>query len=218
MVEFASAIRVSALGYEAPHFFMGLDLALATVGIVVLNKNGVMIANKTLHYPLESSASEHEKLERLLNTTNEVVFMAKTYSVGYVSVEDFAYRMPRYAHQVGEMRGTVKVHLYLDCGIVARSIGPTEARKAVLGYSGKAAERKNIKDTVVEVVRTFEDVEDDHQADAWVVAMAHFLELKNGVEHGAAKNQKPKRKRTRTRKKAGFDPIPQGEFGFDRGR
>jgi len=150
---------------------MGLDLALRNTGIVILSEHGILLRHFTLKFPLtrkrgEPPISDAEKLERLINLTNEIVGLAKSYKVRYVALEGYAHNKCFQAHQIGEIAGNVKVQLWLARKILVDSIPPSTARKHFFGYG------KITKSQVFEILTDRLDMtlDNDHEADSYVVA------------------------------------------------
>jgi Holliday junction resolvasome RuvABC endonuclease subunit len=110
--------------------------------------------------------SEAERVERLINLTNDIVGIAKDYKVRYAGVEGYAHNKRFQAHQIGEIAGNVKVQLWLAKKILVEPIPPQTGRKHFLGYGSVA------KSTVFEILskRLGLTVDNDHESDAYVVA------------------------------------------------
>ena len=150
---------------------MGLDLALRDTGVVILSERGSLLRHYSLQYPLsrkrgEPPISEAERIERLINLTNEVVGLAKTYKVRYVAIEGYAHNKRFQAHQIGEIAGNVKVQLWLARKILAEPIPPLTARKHFFGYG------QIKKDQVFNILteRLCMTLDNTHEADSYVVA------------------------------------------------
>lgn len=150
---------------------MGLDLALRNTGVVILSEHGSLLRHFSLSYPLTSKRgeppiSEAEKLERLINLTNDIVGLAKQYKVRYVALEGYAHNKRFQAHQIGEIAGNVKVQLWLARKILTEPIPPSTARKHFFGYG------KITKVQVFEILteRLGMTLDNDHEADSYVVA------------------------------------------------
>jgi len=194
MAEFARGVRAIALRRRAPGFVLGLDLGRANIGHAILTPQGGALYRATSQRrPLKKTATEAEKIERLLNIAKDVVADVKAFNIALVAIEDYAKAARFGAHQYGEIGGVVKTQLWLATRVVPEVYPPKLARKVVLGYGGNVP-----KSQIFQVVQ--EDlgvnVSNDHEADAWVVAMAHFLEVTGGIEHGRkAKARKKARKR-----------------------
>lgn len=158
---------------------MGLDLALRETGVIILSERGSLLRNFTLSYPLtrkkksDPPISETDRIERLINLTNEIVGIAKEYRVRYAAIEGYAYEKRFQAHQIGEIAGNVKVQLWLARKIVVDVIPPKTGRKHFLGY-GNAG-----KEQVEQVVRDRLGlrVDNDHEADAYVAVRCLFDEV-----------------------------------------
>jgi len=158
---------------------MGLDLALRETGVIVLSERGSLLRRFTLFYPLtrkkksDPPITEADRIERLINLTNEIVGITKKYGIRYVAVEGYAYAKKYQAHQIGEIAGNVKVQLWLARKIVTDTVPPSTARKHFFDYG------KPSKDQVMEVVRDRLGlrVGNDHEADAYVIARYLFDEM-----------------------------------------
>jgi Holliday junction resolvasome RuvABC endonuclease subunit len=155
-----------------PGRVMGLDLALTNTGVVILTEYGSLLRSYTLRYPMtrrrknDPPISEDERIERLINLTNEIVGLAKEYKVRYVALEGSAYSKQYQAHQLGEINGNVKVQLWLACKVVPTVIPPTTARKHVLGFGN--ATKAEIQSVLVDQMRY--NLGGEHEVDAYVVA------------------------------------------------
>ena len=158
---------------------MGLDLALAQTGLVILTEHGSLLRHFTLRYPLsrkkrsDPPITEADRIQRLINLTNEIVGIAKEYKVRYAAVEGFAYAKQFQAHQLGEVAGNLKVQMWLARKILVQVVPPKTARKHFLGYGNPS------KQQVMEVVqdRLGLRVDNDHEADAYVIARYLFDEV-----------------------------------------
>jgi Holliday junction resolvasome RuvABC endonuclease subunit len=170
-------VRANARGYHVDSKVMGIDLAPAHTGVVILTEHGHLLRAITMHHPIKRRNISSEEVdaaetERLLQIANEIVGYAKTFSVGYVGIEAFAFSRRFQAHQLGELSGVVRTQLWLTRRIVARKISITGGRLKVLGYGG-SLKKKQIFDAVIggEVA-----IATEHEADAWVAAFALFLD------------------------------------------
>jgi len=139
--------------------------------VVILTEYGSLLRHHSLEYPLarkrgEPPISEAEKIERLVNLTNEIVGLAKTYKVRYVALEGFAHNKRFQAHQIGEIAGNVKVQLWLARQILVEIVPPATGRKHLFGY-GSAK-----KDQCLEILadRMGLELDNTHESDAYVVA------------------------------------------------
>jgi len=144
--------------------------------------------------PLRKSASQAEQIERLLNIAKDIVSDVQAFKIALVAIEDYAQAARFGAHQYGEVGGVVKTQLWLASRVVADIYPPKLARKMVLGYGGNVP-----KEQIFQAVKEIGiDVATDHEADAWVVAMAHFLETTGGIRYGRkAKVKEDSRKKVR---------------------
>lgn len=142
----------------------------------MLTDVGLPLRVLTIKTQIDENASEAQRIERLLQIANEVVGFVKDFKVHHVGIEDYAYSRGWQAHQIGEVGGVVKTQLWLACGIVARPAGIKSARKHVLGYGGSFGKGKEAKENIVRVVRDGYgvDVDNDHEADSFVVARYTF--------------------------------------------
>jgi len=156
---------------------MGIDLALRKTGVVVYTRDGVphmwtTIVNKLDRPRSAPPITQTEVVQRLIDVSNEIIRIAKTYKVKHVAIENYAHKAKFQAHQMGEMAGVVKVQLALACNIIPDVVPPSTARKHALGYGGSGISKKDIEAAVIEGLLI--PVEDDHQADAAVVAQYYF--------------------------------------------
>jgi len=151
---------------------MGIDLSLQHTGIVILSEYGSLLRTFSLDYVLarkkknDPPISEAQKVERLINLTNDVVKLAKDFKVRHVALEGYAYQKANQAHQIGEIGGNVKVHLWLARNILVVPVPPSTGRKHFFDY-GHAA-KEDIMKVLTEGLGL--DLENDHEADAYVVA------------------------------------------------
>ncbi len=192
----ARGVLASAQGSRLPHRIMGIDLALRNVGLIVFTEEGHVLRRKTISYKMrrkndiDAPLDEADHLGRLLNVANEVVGWAKIFNIKHVGVEGFAFEKKYQAHQIGQMAGVVKVQLWLACRVVTREIEMATARKYLLGHG--RPKKENIELVVKAVIP---DIEDDHQADAYVVARYLYDTLAgNKVDDGTSKKKKKRRK------------------------
>lgn len=150
---------------------MGLDLALRDTGVTILSEHGSLLRHFSLSYPLTSKRgeppiSDAEKIERLINLTNEIVGLAKSYKVRHVALEGYAHNKRFQAHQIGEIAGNVKVQLWLARKILVEVVPPSTGRKHLFGYG------KIKKDQVFEILteRLGMTLDNTHEADSYVSA------------------------------------------------
>jgi Holliday junction resolvasome RuvABC endonuclease subunit len=173
---------------------MGLDLALRNTGVIILSEHGSLLRHFTLEYPLsrkkgEPPISDSDRIERLINLTNEIVGIAKDYSVRYAGVEGYAYAKRYQAHQIGEIAGNVKVQLWLARRILVDTVPPKTARKHFLGYG--SASKKQVEKVLRDGLGLRLDTE--HEVDAYVVARYLFDEVvgreKEKARYGAKEEE-----------------------------
>lgn len=150
---------------------MGLDLALRNTGLVILSNYGQMLRHYTLTYPLtrrkgEPPISDAQRIERLINLTNDIVGVAKDFKVKYVALEGYAHNKKFQAHQIGEIAGNVKVQLWLARKILVDVIPPSTGRKHFFGYG------RPKKDEIMGIITgpLKIGVDNDHEGDAYVSA------------------------------------------------
>lgn len=197
MVEYGRGVRAIALQRRAPGFVLGLDLGRGNVGSAILTAHGgALYRAKTRVRPLRKSASQGERIERLLNVAKDIVADINAFKITLVAIEDYAQAARFGAHQYGEVGGVVKTQLWLSSRVVADVYPPKLVRKMILGYGGNVP-----KERIFQAVKEIGiDVATDHEADAWLVAMAHFLDVTGGVKHGR-KDKAKKRKEGSIKKK-----------------
>ena len=150
---------------------MGLDLALRDTGVTILSERGSLLRNISLQYHLvrkrgDPPISEAEKVERLINLTNDIVGIAKDYKVRYVALEGYAHGKRFQAHQIGEIAGNVKVQLWLARKILPEVVPPLTGRKHFFGYG------KIKKDQVFQILteQLGMMLDNDHETDSYVSA------------------------------------------------
>ena len=149
---------------------MGLDLALRDTGVVILSEFGHLLRSYTLQFHLARERggppiSEAEKIERLINLTNEIVGLAKQYKVRYVALEGYAHNKRFQAHQIGEVAGNVKVQLWLARQILVDVVPIMTGRKHLFGY-GKAKKDDCFDILTDKLGLVFSS---NHETDAYVV-------------------------------------------------
>ena len=169
--------HANARNWRASGPVMGIDLALRYTGIVVYTRDGVphiwtTIINKLDRPKNAPPITQTEVVQRLIDVANEIIRIAKKYKVKHVAIENYAHKAKFQAHQMGEMAGVVKVQLALACNIVPDVVPPSTARKHTLGYGGSGITKADIKAAVSEGLGI--PIEDDHQADAAVIAQYYF--------------------------------------------
>jgi Holliday junction resolvasome RuvABC endonuclease subunit len=150
---------------------MGLDLALRDTGVTILSEFGNLLRHFSLEYPLASKRgeppiSEAERIERLINLTNDIVGYAKAFKIKYVALEGYAYNKRFQAHQLGEIAGNVKVQLWLARKILVEVVPPSTGRKHLFGY-GSAK-----KDDCFKILTDGLDLtlDNTHESDSYVAA------------------------------------------------
>jgi len=150
---------------------MGLDLALRDTGVTILSEQGSLLRHLSLEYPLtrkrgEPPISEAEKIERLINLTNDIIGLVKDFKVRHVALEGYAHSKRFQAHQIGEIAGNVKVQLWLARKILVVPVPPATGRKHFFGYG------KIKKEQVFEILtdRIGLTLDNTHEADSYVSA------------------------------------------------
>lgn len=127
-----------------------------------------VLGRRTKHDP---PVSEVERIMRMLRIANEVLHTVEMFKIRHVGIEGPAHNAKYQSHQLGEVAGVVKSQLWLKFKIAPRIVPPASARKHVLGYGGSIP-----KERIVAAVRDGLGiaVENDHEADATVVARYMF--------------------------------------------
>ena len=190
---------------------------MRNTGLLVLTEAGHVLRSTTLKYPLrrrtkiDAPISEADHVERLLNIANDIVGFARDFNIKHVAIEDFAYDKRVQAHQLGQVAGVVKTQLWLALRLVAQPVGQGEARKFLLGHG--RPKKENIEAVVKAIVPT---IEDDHQADAYVVVrwLFHELTRERDDDDNASKKEAPKkRRRTKQKRKVAVERQRSLELG-----
>lgn len=150
---------------------LGLDLALRKTGVCVFTRYGSLLRSYTLSYPLartkpsDPPITESDRIERLINLTNEIIGFVKDFDVCAIGIEGFAYGKTYQSHQIGEIAGVVKTQCWLAKGIVPQVIAPSTGRKEFLGYG--SASKANVIEILVS--RLGFELNSEHEADAYIV-------------------------------------------------
>ena len=175
MKEKARLAHALALKWKCSGRIMGIDLALRATGVVILDRTGVCLRHTTIREPIgrqrktDPPITETERVLRLKSIAQQIVQMANSFKVHFVGIEGYAFTRSFQAHQIGEVAGVVKLQLLLSSGIIPHIVSPNTGRKHVLGR-GVAS-----KAQIIEVVKSLNvEVDNDHEADAYVVARYVF--------------------------------------------
>lgn len=159
---------------------MGLDLEPQNVGISILTDTGLPLRSATISHKLKvrggrlkSVQSEADKVARLIQITDQVVGIARTFQIAAIAIECPTVRFGRYMFERGELSGCVKTQLWLATHNLPYLIAATSARKVVLGFGGAK------KDEVQKVLTNVGiDFETEHEADAYIIARWMFEVLR----------------------------------------
>lgn len=151
-------------------------------GIVVLTDRGHVLRSATYHYPLTSTKkkpiSERDRVDRILHLANDIIGVAKTFSVQHIAIEagGASFGAKSQAIQRGGLLYVVLTQIWLARHIFPELVTANSARKSVLGYGGKG---KDQKAKVIEALKLNRiEFETDHEADAYVVARWMFNQVK----------------------------------------
>jgi len=171
MVGVARGALASARGLIVPGRLMGIDPSLANTGIVILTDRGHVLRSHTIKTRPTHTEAEH--VERLLNIANEVIGIARDFSVQYVAMEGFAHGKKWQSHQLGEVSGVIKTQLYLALRLIPMVVAPKESRAFLFGYG---APEKDVVESMITTDLCI-DVKSGHEADAWVVGRWLFGQI-----------------------------------------
>jgi Holliday junction resolvasome RuvABC endonuclease subunit len=167
----ARGVLAAAVTLKTPGPVLGIDLALRKTGLCIFTRYGSLLRSYTLSYPLartkptQSPISEGDRIERLINLTNEIIGHMNDFDVCAVGIEGFAYKASYQAHQMGEIAGVVKTQCWLAKRIIPQIIAPSTGRKAFLGYG--SASKAAVSDVLVN--RLEFSLNTEHEADAYIV-------------------------------------------------
>ena len=148
-------------------YTVGLDLSLASTGIVVIDKDGDINLQRTVGYSLKEDASERESIERQMYIATSVIDSMKAIPERpRVVIEGYAFsKRSSSVTKLAELRGVVKSQIWLVFQICADIVTVGEARRVVLGKGNTA------KSSVVGILRARGlTIGDNDIADAYVVA------------------------------------------------
>lgn len=157
---------------------MGIDLAPRKTGISIYTRFGNHQACYTIDEAIvrrknDPPITEKDRIFRFLRIARRITELMSEYKVAHVGIEGYAYSQAAQAHQIGEVGGAVKGHIWLNHKIIPRIVPPTTARKHVFGYGGSIpGGKETIKRIVTDGLGVA--VANDHEADATVVARWTF--------------------------------------------
>jgi Holliday junction resolvasome RuvABC endonuclease subunit len=146
-----------------------LDLSLRATGVCVLTADGQLLHLETIEGTLPKKATTEQKIDRLIQTTQRIVEIAREYEAQHAGIESFAHNAFGSQNVLGELHGVVKTQMVLACGIVPVVVQMSTARKDILG-KGRADKRAIKALAIQRATDAGMPVADDNQADAWVVA------------------------------------------------
>jgi len=152
---------------------VGLDLSLTGSGIVVIDKDGDVIRQRTVGYELEGEGvtDERQIVERYMYIAGEIVDTIKGLDPERprVAIEGYAFaKNPKQSSSItklAELRGVVKSQLWLVFHLTADILTVGEVRRIVLG-------RGNFPKAGIVGILSARGLVfgDDNTADAYVVA------------------------------------------------
>jgi Holliday junction resolvasome RuvABC endonuclease subunit len=169
---------------RTPHRVMGVDLALQSTGVSILDTTGAVVKMVTLKHPMkrrkpsDGPVSSEVRIARLVTLADELVALAADFNVGHVAVEGFAFSRGFQAHQLGEAQGAMKVEMWRRRKTVVETAPMSSARLELFGYG--LAQKDVIRTLLGEAgIAT----SNDHEADAFVAAWWMFMQA-SGVQNG----------------------------------
>jgi crossover junction endodeoxyribonuclease RuvC len=146
------------LSFTANDMLVGLDLSLDATGWCVMGPKGCVTG---LVNP--NGRKELERLDWIWETINSTLLSEPP---KLVVLEDFAFSRGHQAHQIGGLGYLIRYNLWKK-GIPFVLVGPQQAKKFATG-TGTA--KKNL--IIKEVYKRWKaDIDDDNEADAFVLAM-----------------------------------------------
>jgi Holliday junction resolvasome RuvABC endonuclease subunit len=151
----------------------GIDLSLRGCGLVAVpaDWNGfwARIAHATVGHPLKSTATEADKIGRLVRLSAEIVDFVQKHRCTLAVLEQYAFTsMHSRAHSLGELGGVVKVLLSECVRIPVDVVPPASARKLLCGKLPRKDVKIHVRGALTRMDMPVEWTDDE--ADAFVVA------------------------------------------------
>jgi len=149
-------------------YFVGLDLSLTGTGVTIIDATGVIIATKVFGYPLKKTATELEKISRVIDIVDGIMQLVRKYKDNTLmcSLERPAYSAKGRQNDLSELQGVLKVNLWLAFSIISKLETASHVRKKVLG-KGKLTK----KQIMAEIKAQYKYIlTNDNIADAFVLA------------------------------------------------
>lgn len=157
---------------------LGIDPGTGRIGWAVIDKKGqveTLLASGCLEIVPKTALPE--RLETIFLFFNSLI---EEYKPDTAAVEDlFFSRNVSTAISVASSRGVVLLSLKL-AGVSSHSYTPSQIKLAVTGYG--SADKKQVEQMVLRILKTKEVVRLDDTADAMAVALTHSAVTKPGVE------------------------------------
>lgn len=101
----------------------------------MLTEEGLMFRNITFDAPLVTTRvsahhiSDRERLQRILNVTNDIVGMVKSFRLRYLGMGPYEGRSHASVLAVGELMGAVRTHVFMSTRLVCESVSVHDARE-----------------------------------------------------------------------------------------
>lgn len=112
----------------------GLDLSLLSTGVCILSGDQTSPPQiQTLTLPQPKANTQQEKIERLVSICSQLVRLAKQFNPNAVIIEAPAMNQVWQMAEIGGLHWTVRMQLFLACGIIPDVEQATKLRKHVVG-------------------------------------------------------------------------------------
>lgn len=147
-------------------FYLGLDLSLTSTGIVVMNKQKIVVYANSLKQGLREEP-------RLVHIRNNISMVLNEYKPILTCIEGYAMGVSNsHTFSIGELGGVIKMMLF-ENRFAFKLVAPTKLKKFI---TGKGVAEKNM--VILSVYKNFDyEAKDNDQADAYGLArMAYHID------------------------------------------
>ena len=165
----------------------GLDLSLRSAGVAIITAP-FEAKYFTFGYALKKGATNRDHLERVINITNNVMFVLKKHKCDHIGIENYGFASKGKISMQADLGGTIKSQIYVG-GSLPILIASLTVRKYLLG-KGVASSSKSkvlVRDCLVEKGYPMPGNLDESDA----LGVAHIVyEWANRCADSSAYNQK----------------------------
>lgn len=109
----------------------GLDLSLRSAGVAIITAP-LKAQYFTFGYDLKKTASHRDHLVRVINITNNVMYVLKKYKCEHIGIENYGFATKGKLSMQADLGGTIKSQIYIG-GSLPILLASLSVRKYLLG-------------------------------------------------------------------------------------